>query len=98
MAIYEVPTLEKAVEIMDAAYLHFAEYHPIVFDLNESLDPNDVEVSISQCLECTTVARFKLGDDNEGVCPKCSQPMKELVVVSLIIQGSAVISTAWREP
>ena len=84
---------------MDAACLNYAEFHPLVFDLDEGLDPNDVEVSISQCETCDLTVHFKLSDDNDGICPRCGERwMKELVAVQLVIQGSVLIHTAWRKP
>lgn len=94
MSIHKISTVGKANEIMGAAYLHYAGHHPIIFDLIESLDSNEVPVSINQCEECKRIAWHRLGDDNEGNCPKCSQPMKKLVVVQLVVQGGVVI---WRE-
>jgi len=96
MAIYTISTLERVKEIMQEAYLHPATYHPIIFDLNESIDPNDVEVSISRCEKCWNTIHFKLGDYNEAECPLCSQNMEELVVVQMIVQGSTVVSTNYR--
>lgn len=97
--ICSIPTIEKAQEIMDAALQNYCMYHPMVFDLNESLDPNDVPVCISRCLSCELTVHFKLGDDNDGECPRCrDSSLVELVQVLLVIQGSVVISTAWRTP
>ncbi len=96
MAIYSIKTLAKAQEIMQQAYLYPWSFNPIIFDLDESLDPNDVEVSISKCDKCDAVVHVKLSVENEGFC-KCQGLLKELVVAQLVIQGSVVISTNWRD-
>ena len=97
MAIYQIPTLEKAVEIMEAAYLTPWEYHPIIFDLAECLDPNDVRTRISQCQCCDLTIPQDLGAYLDE-CPRCHEDiMRELVDVVLVIQGSVVVYTTWRE-
>jgi hypothetical protein len=98
MAIYSIPTLAKAQEIMQQAYLYPWSFNPIIFDLDESLDPNDVEVSISKCDKCSAVVHFKLCAENEAECPRCREStLRELVVVQLVIQGPVVVSTYWRD-
>lgn len=98
MAIYEIPTLEKAVEIMEAAYLTPWAFVPIVFDLNEALDPNDVRTRISQCQTCDLTIHQNLGEYRD-YCPRCGEDhLKELADVMLVIQGSVVIHTTWRKP
>jgi hypothetical protein len=98
MAIYSIRTLADAKKIMREAYLYPWSYNPIIFDLNESLDPNDVEVSISKCDTCDVVVHFKLCADNEAECPRCQElALRELVVVQLVIQGPVVVSTNWRD-
>jgi hypothetical protein len=97
MAIYTIRTLVDAEKIMQKAYLYPWPYVPIIFDLNGSLDPNDVEVSISKCDKCDAVVHFKLRDENEAECPRCQGSLRELVVVSLVIQGPVVVATNWRD-
>ena len=97
MTIYRIPTLEKAAEIMEQAYLTSWEFIPIVFDLIESIDANDVQTRISRCPTCNRVIYQNLGAYlNE--CPRCREDhLQVLVDVMLVIQGSIVIYTAWRE-
>ena len=98
MAIYEIPTYEKAVEIIGQAYLFPWSYHPIIFDVNEDLNPYEVRTRISQCQSCELTMHQNLGEYLDE-CPRCGEDiMKELVDVSLVIQGSVVISTTWRKP
>ncbi len=98
MAIYKIRTLEKVVEIMEAAYLCPWEYVPIIFDLDEALNPNDVRTRISQCQCCDLIIRQNLGEYLDE-CPRCREDvMEKLVDVMLVIQGSVVIYTAWRKP
>ena len=98
MAIYSIPTYARAVEIMDAAYLHPCEYNPIIFDLDDYLDPNFVRTRISQCVCCDLTIHQNLGEYLMK-CPRCREEemMKELVDVQLVIQGSKVIHTLWRQ-
>ena len=98
MAIYEIPTLEKAVEIMEQAYLTPWAFVPIIFDLYEDIDANDVCTRISQCQCCDLTIWQNLGEYLDE-CPRCREDiMQELVDVQLVVQGSVVIYTAWRTP
>ena len=98
MAIYEIPTLEKAMDIMEAAYLAPQEFHPITFDLNEAIDPNDVRTRISQCQSCDLTIHQDLSMYVDE-CPRCREDhLRELVDVMLVIQGSVVVYAAWRKP
>ena len=52
-----IETLKEAKEVMDAALtahgtLKFDWFHPLVFDLDESVDANEVETRIVQCMTC----------------------------------------------
>lgn len=97
MAIYEIPTLEKAVEIMEQAYLTPWAFLPIVFDLSEDLDPNDVRTRISRCQSCDLTIHQNLGE-YATECPRCKEDhLKVLVEALLVIQGSVVVYTAWRD-
>ncbi len=98
MAVYEIPTLEKAKEIMDQAYLTPWAFHPIIFDLDESINADDVRTRISQCQRCNLMIRQNLGEYND-YCPRCGEDYpKVLEEVILVIQGSIVVYTVWRNP
>ena len=85
MAIYEIPTLEKAVEIMEQAYLTPWTFLPITFDLDKSLNPNDVRTRISQCQTCDLTIHQNLGEYLDE-CPRCGEDhLKLLVGVSLVM-------------
>ena len=87
-----IQTLEQAEKVMDAALLAYEKFHPLVFDLAESLDPNDVEVTISQCQVCDLTVHYTLGADQYDVCPRCREgDLRRLVDVLLVVQGSVVV-------
>lgn len=102
--ICEIPTLEKASEIMgDALEIHgtlkFEWFHPLAFDLDESLDPNEVETKIVKCRTCDLTTHLTLSGRDINYCPHCGgEHLKVMVDVLLVIQGSVVIHTAWRKP
>ncbi len=97
MAIYKIPTLEKAVEIMGQACLTPLAFVPIIFDLNEAIDPNDVPTRISQCQTCDLTIHQDLGVYFDE-CPRCGEDhLQVLVEVVLVIQGSIVFYASWRE-
>jgi len=97
MAIYEIPTLEKAVEIMEQACLTPCAFVPIVFDLNEAIDPNDVRTRISQCQSCDLTIHQNFGE-YATECPRCGEDhLQVLVEAMLVIQGSVVFYAAWRD-
>ncbi len=96
MAIYEIPTLEKAVEIMGQAYLTPLAFVPIIFDLNETIDPNDVRTRISQCQSCDLTIHQDLGE-YPTECPRCGEDCQVLAEAVLVLQGSVVIYTSWRD-
>jgi hypothetical protein len=97
MAIYQIPTLEKAVEIMEAAYLTPWEYVPIIFDLAEDVIADDVRTRISRCLTCDLTIHQNLGEYLDE-CPRCFEDhLQELVDVQMVVQRSIVVHTAWRD-
>ncbi len=97
MAIYEIPTLEKATEIMEQAYLTPWAFNPIIFDLDESIDPNDVPTRISRCLSCDLTIWQNLGGYLD-YCPRCREDhLQILEEVQMVVQGSVVVYAAWRD-
>jgi hypothetical protein len=102
--ICEIPTLKVAKEIMDAALevhgtLKFDLFHPLIFDLDESIDPNEVETKIIECMTCDLMIHSTLGVDEIDHCPRCGEDhLKTMVDVLLVIQGLVVMYTSWRKP
>ena len=98
-----ISTLEEAKEIlMDAWRVHenqeFEGYYPLVFVLDESLDPNEVEVKIRQCDTCDICVHYKLGDKVESDrCPRCREnALRAMVKVFIVIQGDRVVLSDWK--
>lgn len=96
MAIYRIPTYAEAAEIMDRAYLTPQAFIPIIFDLSENLDANNVYTRISRCQCCDLTIHQNLGEYVDE-CPRCrEEELTTLVEALLIIQGSVVVYTSWR--
>ena len=99
-----ISTLKEAKEVMDAALeahgtLKFDWFHPLIFDLDKSVDANDVETRIVQCMYCDLTIHSTLSDGEIEECPRCRQGyLKVMVDVFLVIQGSVVMHTTWRKP
>lgn len=95
--IHEIPTLEKAAEIMEQAYLTPWSFTSIIFDLDGTIEPNEICTRISRCLLCDLTIWQNLSEYLDK-CPHClDDHLRVLVEVMLVVQGSVVIHTAWRE-
>jgi len=99
-----IGSLKEAKEVMDAALeahgtVQFSHFHPLIFDLNESVDANEVETRIVQCKTCDLTIHSTLSVDEITHCPRCGEDhLKTMVNVFLVIQGSVVVHSAWRKP
>jgi len=101
--IYEIGTLEEAQENLTKAYKadwdeFYQMFRPLVFVLDESLDPNEVEVKIRQCDTCDICVHYKLGDgDVSDRCPRCREnALRTMVKVFIVIQGDRVVLSDWE--
>lgn len=65
-----------------------------VFNLDESLDPNDIPTCLSQCKTCDLIVNFKTDQQHTTECPQCQGVLEVIAIAELIIQGSVVV---WRE-
>lgn len=82
----------------EAFLLTSDEDDALVFDLLESLDPNYIPVRLCECKECLKTEIFRLGDTPSDECIPCGGRLEVIAVAGLVIQGSVVLSTNWREP
>ena len=66
-----------------------------VFDLDESLEPNDIPTRLSKCETCDLTVDFTTDQNPVIKCPRCHEDaLKVIASAELVIQGSVVL---WRE-
>jgi hypothetical protein len=64
----------------------------IVFDLDLSMDPSIVPVTICQCRTCEVTVHLFLGEETTGVCPRCrEETMEHKLSADLVLRGSEVL-------
>ena len=95
--IHNIQSSVQALAILrDVASDHYEPaFHTTIFDLDESLDSNDVPTCLSQCRTCDLTVDFKTDQDPVIRCPRCGEEeLKVIAVAEMVVQGSVVL---WRE-
>ncbi len=91
--IRKVQNKREALGLLCAAFARGCP--PPVFDLDESLDSDEILVNVRRCPKCW----YNAGDTLEDVllnrlttdCPECGIRFVKLISVELIVQGDKVL-------
>jgi hypothetical protein len=64
-----------------------------VFDLDDSVIPDDISVALYECETCDLTVHLNLGDDPISECPRCREILKLVSLAEMVVQGAVVL---WR--